>query len=299
MLNIVTQECSMESLSKLRARNKREVLSFQTNAELCTQYEFIGNLFSNTKNFLTNSLTSIGSWFAELQNTTPDPLPQFYNANKAMKIIGDFCKNGENYITYGDVSVQYIIGCKEPMKVIGEKLVSVSRNHIAIVNGILDDCDTFISKVISSDDYRNSNTPVVPTPKIKEGIKFTEDIDKIHSFLINPASFEETRKINEICGNLNELSSVSDYIVKLQSSLSKKELDSVLDKVEALSVKTRALSQDIETESLQCTQAIVNGIKTYIGYAANAVTALSTYYYLVSQYALVYNGISNTVSELK
>lgn len=299
MAQFINQDVTMESLAKIRARNKREVLSFQTNSELSTQYEFIGNLFSNTKNFLTNSLTSIGSWFTELQNTTPDPLPQFYNASKSGKIIADFCKHNENYMNYGLVDVQYIIGCKESIKTIGDKLVSIPKNHIAIVDGILDDCDTFISKVISSEDFRMSNTPIVPTAKVKEGIKFTEEIDKLHNFLIDPSSFEESRQLQSICGNLAELNSSTDYINKLQATLNKKALDEILDKVESLSVKTRTLANDITTDSLQCTQAIVNGIKTHIGYAANAVTALSTYYYLVSQYALVYNALANTISNLK
>lgn len=293
------QDYSIESMNKLIANNKREVVSFTANTELSGEYEFIGGLFNNTKNFLTSSLSSISSWFAELQTSTPDPLPQFFNSDKSAKIISNFCKNEENYINYGTMDIQYIIGCSLPLKGIGDKLLSIPKNHIDIVDSALDECDVFISKVLSSDDFRASNSPVVLGGKLKAGVNFTKQVEDLHTALINPSDFVEDRQLSSICGNLKELDSVSDDITKLKNTLNQKSLNAILDKVEALSVKAKALASDIESEQLTCTRAILDGIKLHISTAANLVTALSTYYYLVSQFALVYNAIGNKITNLK
>ena len=102
------EKFSIESMNNLIARNKREIISFQANTDLSSEYEFIGGLFNNTKNFLTNSLSSIGSWFAELQTSTPDPLPQFFNSDKTAKIISEFTKNEKNYLDYGKIGRAHV-----------------------------------------------------------------------------------------------------------------------------------------------------------------------------------------------
>lgn len=293
------EKYSIESMNNLIARNKREVTSFQANTELSSEYEFIGGLFNNTKNFLTNSLSSIGSWFAELQTSTPDPLPQFFNSEKTAKIILGFTKNENNYLDYGTMEIQYIIGCDKGLKDIGDKLLSIPSNHINIVNDALDECDVLISKVLSSEDFRSSNTPITLTGKIKSGSNFIQQVESVHTYLINPNDFVEDRMLNSICRNLKELDQTSDIISKLKSTLKQKELNDVLDKVEAISVKAKAIATDIEVEKITCTKAILDGIKLYISTSANIVTALSTYYYLVSQYALVYNSLGKKIEDIK
>lgn len=293
------EKFSIESMNNLIARNKREIVSFQANTDLSGEYEFIGGLFNNTKNFLTNSLSSIGSWFAELQTSTPDPLPQFFNSEKTAKIISGFTKNEKNYLDYGTMEVQYIIGCDKGLKEIGDKLLSIPANHLDIVNDALDECDILISKVLSSDDFRASNTPIAITGKLKAGSTFIQQVDSVHSYLINPNDFVEDRMLNSICRNLKELDQSSDCISKLKSTLKQKELNAVLDKVEAISVKAKAIATDIEVEKITCTKAVLDGIKLYISTSANIVTALSTYYYLVSQYALVYNALGKKIEDIK
>lgn len=292
------QKLCMESLMQLRLQNKQKVMDLQSGVDLAIQYEFINGAIQNVKNFLSKSLGNIGAWFSELKNTTPDPLPHFVKIEKDMDTIHKFCKNDDNYLKYSSHSFPYIVGCELNIKLLGEKLSKVRKNHVEVIFGLLDDCDTFISQVAASEDFRRSNAPITLSSKVKEGVKFTEEIDKLHLDVIKGNRHEDRMLLTELCNNLRELDDCSNSISELKKSLAAKPINEVLARVEAISAKAKVLSDDITNGEVKCSQAVVNGIKLQLGSAANAVTALSTYYYLVSQYALTYKAIAGEISSL-
>lgn len=272
---------------KNETRNILNNLNYQYNVGYHT--EVFDGIFQNVKGFFTTGLQNIGNWFQSIKERTPDPIPHFYKFKDTHHDVTKFCKNADNYLKYASVEIPYMSGCKVAYPVFIELLCKVTDKHSYIVMTMIDELDSYVSKLLSDSNYRLSHKPENKTKPMAEAKSFADAVEVLNHDLIDPKLYRDTLLFEQFTPNLSELIKAGDRLEGLSKVILKDNIDKTLHRAKSVSDKVKSLVNELMIkENTQCTKTALDNLKSKVEVSAHAVTALSTYYYFVSEAVKIY-----------
>lgn len=263
-------------------------------------FESIGfsDIISSVVNYFSDGFKAFSNFFnkSDLILSKNQPLPHFAKCEKSMKIVNDIVREpGDIYGKVMNFKVPYLQGCIMQLDDLTNRLTALAPNHREIVLAYLNEVDTMVSKLVSDNDYLSGSRGEELSEKAVAAKDFVDKVKALNEELFDRRSDKtDIRPISQVIPNITSLGIIRDNLKELYNYADRDFLPKAISIANGIHAKLRHISKDSKMSKNN-----LKGVSDRLLIAAESLTYLGTYYFLITQSILSFDALVKTIDENK
>lgn len=294
----------MDTFYKNYVESRRLTPDLTTTAStLISNQEGIGNFISSIGDFFLKKVNDIKGVFGinaknDLKAFSKEAkmiYKEFSSLDSVVKRVSSLDK--EKYDLIKGVKVPWIPGVDTDLPT----LLSGIEVHVNEINSVaiplLEEVDTYISKVAGEDSYRLSTVP--NKDLVKKLNNYTKGTTGYLTSIINGKKLLDFKEFQDVVPNLGSIGTCHDILKGIIVNKEVGKVQEIFNKSESLGVRSKELYETLQSESIQMSKIRVNELVDVLKASAQLVTDVAGIIRILDASGRVHLSVCGKIANLK